>query len=374
MSTNQKNELKALIRKYLKRSCTPQERSELIDYIRMTNGADEMDDLWQEVWLESGEKEVYRELSWEELLNIESQQNQARSGRIRQLVWRWSAAAAVLSGVFFLFQWWTQGEDFMLYETGNGENIEFVLDDGTRINLNANSRLLWNNDWENDGIRKVELEGEAYFEVAHIDAGKSTSEQAAQGKSEALPFEVNTSDLTIRVLGTSFNAIQRRGKTEVFLEEGEVELSLRTSALTPGKEGKDAPEMSTDLTRTGKMAERNDDEPRIVKMLPGEWISYSSAGGELLQKTMVKIEPLMEWKDGTLSYQDVEFRVMLDNLEDIYGKRFEVIDEDLLEKRVNVGVPYKDWDTVTDMMEWMLNIEITEMDENQVRIQRKEEN
>ena len=160
----------------------------------------------------------------------------------------------------------------------------------------------------------------------------------------------------------------------MFLEEGEVELSLRTSALTPGKEGKDAPEMSTDLTRTGKMAERNANEPRIVKMLPGEWISYSSAGGELLQKTMVKIEPLMEWKDGTLSYQDVEFRVMLDNLEDIYGKSFEVIDVDLLEKRVNVGVPYKDWDTVTDMMEWMLNIEITEMDENQVRIQRKEEN
>src|SRR5690606_6439932 len=122
----------------------------------MTNGADEMDDLWQEVWLESGEKEVYKELSWEELLKIESQQNQARSERIRQLVWRWSAAAAVLSGVFFLFQWWTQGEDFMLYETGNGENIEFVLDDGTRINLNANSRLLWNNDWENDGIRKVD--------------------------------------------------------------------------------------------------------------------------------------------------------------------------------------------------------------------------
>ncbi len=103
-------------------------------------------------------------------------------------------------------------------------------------------------------------------------------------------------------------------------------------------------------------------------MNPGDWVSYSSGKDMLVHKTMVEAEDKTEWKDGTLSYQDVEFREMLQNLEDLYGKKFDVEDQELLNKRVNFSVPYKDWDTVKEMMKWMLGVEITKLDDNRVQI------
>ena len=79
-------------------------------------------------------------------------------------------------------------------------------------------------------------------------------------------------------------------------------------------------------------------------------------------------------KDGTLSYQDVEFQFMLENLEDIYGKSFVVADSALLHRRVKVGVPYENWKAVKEMMGWMLDIEVVEMKENQVSIEKRKEN
>ena len=68
---------------------------------------------------------------------------------------RWAAVAAVLIGVVFMMRWWNDEEPLMVFETGFGENVEFVLDDGTKIYLNANSRLTWNNDWKKEGIRRA---------------------------------------------------------------------------------------------------------------------------------------------------------------------------------------------------------------------------
>lgn len=359
------------MKKYLDRSCTEQERDELINRIRSTKAPEEMDVLWKEAWRETGDQVRYEELSWEHLLEIDARKKQPQSKVLRLSVLRWAGAAAVIIGIFFMAKWWTQGEDFMIYETGFGENIEFVLDDGTRINLNANSRLEWNNDWEKAGIRTVNLDGEAYFDVAHLEQQIGSVE--GDDNTNALPFEVNTADLTIRVLGTSFNAIERRGKTEVFLEEGAVELALhgrnKTQVDQPDESLEGERKNQSDITHGEQGA-----FPTVVKMLPGEWVSYSAEENELVQKTIDKTEPFTEWKDGTLSYQDVEFSIMLQNLEDIYGKTFHVIDSTLLQRRVKFGVPYENWEAVKDMMGWMLGIEVVELEENQVRIEKRKEN
>lgn len=370
MSINEKFELRKLMKKYLERSCTEQERDELVHQIKSTTSPEEMDVLWKEAWREAGDQVRYEELSWEKLLEIDARSQQRHTRVHRLSVLRWAGAAAVIIGLFFMVQWWTQGEDFMIYETGFGENIEFVLDDGTRINLNANSRLEWNNDWEKAGIRTVNLDGEAYFDVAHLEHQIGSEE--GDDHTNALPFEVNTSDLTIRVLGTSFNAIERRGKTEVFLEEGEVELALhrknKTQVDQPNESLEGKRENQSDIPHGEQGAFQT-----VIKMLPGEWVSYSATANELVQKSLDKVESVTEWKDGTLSYQDVEFQFMLENLEDIYGKSFEVADSALLHRRVKVGVPYENWEAVKEMMGWMLDIEVVELEENQVRIEKKKE-
>ena len=133
-------------------------------------------------------------------------------------------------------------------------------------------------------------------------------------------------------------------------------------------------------TAVEEVSEKSRDEDtgmsvtEIVKMVPGEWVSFSSVADEFLHKTVTSSEPMTEWKDGVLTYQDVEFQFMLENLEDIFGKTFEVSDSVLLRTRINVGIPYEDWEKVTDMMEWMLGIRLVEINDVEVRIEKRKEN
>ena len=85
----------------------------------------------------------------------------------------------------------TGQDDEVLYNTivvPVGGEYRVVLADGTRVRLNSCSLLTYPISFQ-DETRVVTLKGEAYFEVT-----KSTK-----------PFIVNTSNLSVKVLGTSFN-------------------------------------------------------------------------------------------------------------------------------------------------------------------------
>lgn len=351
------------MRKYLDRSASEKERKDLLHWVSSSR-PEEVDGLWNEVWLETDDSVAIDELEWESLLKeVAGRKVHKNSSRVilRRVV-GWAAAAAVLTAVFFAAKWMMTPESEMIYKTGFGETLKIVLEDGTRVDLNADSRLSWKKDWEKSGTRQVHLEGEAYFDVAHIDMPDEDSGR--------MPFDVQTSDVTIHVMGTAFNASSRRGKTEVLLEEGVVELRLkrseRTDELDIGRENEPEAGVSEDENIL------TDGMSHILRMTPGDWISFSAEEDVLVQMTKEDVEQTLDWKEGTLSYQDVEFRVMLQNLEDIYGKSFEVVDPKLLERRVKIGIPYKSWITVKEMMEWMLKIEVTEINDIKVQIKSGE--
>ncbi len=70
-----------------------------------------------------------------------------------------------------------------------GERYHITLVDGSEIELNSNSTLLFTNAI-NSKERKVELTGEAFFDITH---------------NENRPFIVQSSNFQIEVLGTEFN-------------------------------------------------------------------------------------------------------------------------------------------------------------------------
>ncbi|EFA44105.1 sigma factor regulatory protein, FecR/PupR family [Hallella bergensis DSM 17361] len=70
-----------------------------------------------------------------------------------------------------------------------GERMTVLLADGTRVTLNADSRLIYPERFDGQ-IRRVKLVGEAFFEVAH---------------DQAHPFYVDTYNMEIKVTGTQFN-------------------------------------------------------------------------------------------------------------------------------------------------------------------------
>lgn len=91
----------------------------------------------------------------------------------------------------------------------NGKKTTFSLPDNSEIVLNSGSQIeykKWN--WNNN--RKLDLNGEAYFKVAH---GKK--------------FEVETKLGTVAVLGTQFNVKARNDRFDVSCYEGRVKVIYR---------------------------------------------------------------------------------------------------------------------------------------------------
>jgi ferric-dicitrate binding protein FerR (iron transport regulator) len=98
--------------------------------------------------------------------------------------------------------------------TRNGSKTKITLPDGSKVWLNAGSRLTYNKDFGNT-IREVELSGEAFFDV------KSISIAGGTGK---VPFIIHTPQIDVRVVGTAFNVKSYPGErqTETSLLRGKV--------------------------------------------------------------------------------------------------------------------------------------------------------
>lgn len=84
------------------------------------------------------------------------------------------------------------GQEVLLnsLSTARGEMYQVRLPDGTRVYLNASSKLTYSPNLLQEGKRIVDLMGEAYFEVA---------------KDKQHPFIVKSSGQEVEVLGTHFN-------------------------------------------------------------------------------------------------------------------------------------------------------------------------
>lgn len=114
--------------------------------------------------------------------------------------------------------------EYNILRTERGGEWNVVLEDGTRVYLNAASTLKYPVSFTGDS-RQVELEGEAYFEVT---------------PNPERPFIVRTADMDILVRGTSFNidAYPERKTSRTTLVTGKVEVACAGQTLTifPGQQ------------------------------------------------------------------------------------------------------------------------------------------
>ena len=131
-------------------------------------------------------------------------------------LWRYAAIIAVILAVG-CFSYWQVGGNVkdsvadISVEAPLVSRTKLYLPDGTLFWLNAGSLMTYSQGFGLDN-RKVELEGEGYFEVH---------------RNEKLPFFVKTKDLQLQVLGTKFNFRDYPEDHEVVVSllEGKVELN-----------------------------------------------------------------------------------------------------------------------------------------------------
>jgi transmembrane sensor len=111
--------------------------------------------------------------------------------------------------------------------TPRGGQYQVNLPDGTRVWLNAESVLTFPLSFANLKERRVELQGEAYFEVAKViikDQGIKGREQGTGTKFKRMPFVVKSDKQTVEVIGTHFNINTYDQETKTTLLEGSVKV------------------------------------------------------------------------------------------------------------------------------------------------------
>lgn len=158
-----------------------------------------------------------------------------------------------------------------------GGQYQVILSDGTKVWLNAATTLKYPSRFSSNE-RNVEIDGEAYFEVA---------------KNEKQPFHVLLSDSSnISVLGTHFNVMSYKNENakEVTLLEGSVSVTNRnkTDKLQPGMQ---AIITSNDLTKRGGV-----DVQEITGWKDGQFVFHDAT----IESIMRQVE---RWYDAKIVYQ-----------------------------------------------------------------------
>ncbi len=147
-----------------------------------------------------------------------------------------------------------------------GGEFTMTLADGTRVWLNSESELHFPLQFGGEQ-RIVQLTGEAYFEVA---------------KDEHRPFFVQTGDVRIRVLGTSFNVTSypEHEKIETTLEQGRIQ-------ITNGKE--------------------------LVDVVPGKQVVYDKKNSQFKMRS-VDTKLYTSWKDGYYKFEQMTLEEIMETL------------------------------------------------------------
>jgi len=268
---------KELIEKYFDGNITDAEIKKLSDWIKNDR---HLQNWWEEEFSKSdaGINPVLRDKLFarikEQTQGKEETQGKENPRTIRMNPWKW-AAAIVLPICIAFFTYYlvdssqTVGAPFIV-KADKGDKATIELPDGTNVVLNSASQLSYLNNFGENG-RRVQLNGEAYFKVAH---------------DEKCAFIVQVGDLEVKVLGTSFNVSAYEDAKDV------------TVVLLEGKVGVYAQKMS-----------------HIMK--PGDKIEYNKATHRITA-TQVHPNDYIEWTKGNIYFEKESLENIMKTLSRIY--------------------------------------------------------
>lgn len=194
-------------------------------------------------------------------------------------------------------------------KTPKGSQSYLTLPDGTEVWLNANSKIVYNDDF-NQSARNVQLIGEAYFKVA---------------KNQDKPFTIQAGGLKVKVLGTVFNlrSYPDEANIETTLVSGSVAITLddqpgNTIQLKPGEKLSVHNRISTSSLLTRRITD-----------------SLDTPEAPILLLSKIRVDPLdstlldAAWTEGKLVFDGEEFEKVASKLEKWYNITIVVENENL---------------------------------------------
>ncbi|MGV3697368.1 FecR family protein [Flavobacterium sp.] len=195
----------------------------------------------------------------------------------------------------------------------NGRKTSFYLPDQSKIVMNSGSEIEYKK-WNWDENRTLNLEGEAYFNVA-------------KGKT----FEVSTIHGKVTVLGTQFNVRTRENDFEVSCYEGTVKVT------------------------------RAEQEIIITK-----GYSVSIGTDDLVKKTIDDTEP--QWLNNKIAFSQKNLRAVIEELERQYNCRIILKSKD--NKQLFTGIlPSDDRKAALNIVTSIFHLKITQFEKNSVTLE-----
>ncbi|MDR2389749.1 MAG: FecR domain-containing protein [Tannerellaceae bacterium] len=179
--------------------------------------------------------------------------------------------------------------------TPAGQRVMVKLHDGTKVWLNARSTLRYPALFVGDE-RMVELDGEAYFEVAHR---------------ENQPFVVTSGKLNVKALGTRFNVL-------AYKERNTFNTSLINGSVKIYNKG-------------------NESNAMILK--PNEYAELES--NRLTKHTFDNLNFLL-WKDGIYAFDNMPFNDIMDKMQWYYDIKIDVHNRKLSNYKFSGKIRHRD--------------------------------
>lgn len=231
--------------------------------------------------------------------------------------WLWSAgaalAAAFVAGAVLLPNSGLLGGHETLYSTGVGERRTVALEDGTRIEMNASSRLSVRFDRH---ARHVRLgDAQAFFDVA---------------KDPARPFLIEAGDTQVRVVGTAFDVRHRDGQVAVNVQRGLVEVRPhRQSGAEP------------------------------FRLRPGEGLSHREGQVADARVAAVALEEVAGWRQGRLIYRDQPLSQIVGDMNRLFPRPVKLGDAKARDMRLSGVLIVDSQDAMVDRLSHLLPVRTT---------------
>jgi ferric-dicitrate binding protein FerR (iron transport regulator) len=241
-------------------------------------------------------REVDAERAWGRLYgrfrdeNLIPEKKDAVVFPVMQVV-KWAAIALLLIAIGGVSVYFTVTRDARLLSLQTGTDQATViqtLSDGSTVYLASNTTLSYPSEF-NEGQRKVNLQGEAFFDITH-DPGK--------------PFIIETEQAFVQVLGTSFNVNTKANEQlELIVERGKVKVTLKSN-----------PGISQVVVAGEKIVARDN----------------------ALQKTVNSNARYLLWRKKRMQFKDEKLATIISVINKNYNSKLELGDRLLGERRITV--------------------------------------
>ncbi len=324
----------SLIVRHLKDEASESEKEKLFSWVYSSAMNQQLyfnlKDIWETAEFEKATKFFSTDEEWERfVMNALSKEKNTYDSKKVHLakIKRGIQIAAIILITFavgFLVQdLFPAKESFAVVNVPYGAKSNIELPDGSKITINSGSTLRYPTDLSTKEVN-LYLEGEAYFDI-HRNVNRKVN--------------VNTSTLTIQVLGTAFNV-------KAFEDEDVVEATLvRGSISVLGKVGNRSisnpiilkpnqqitlikGETKMNLTDLNRKDKHRAPEKSVVNS-PGKPI----VAPQLNINEMVEVDDYISWKDNKLVFKNERFEDLALKLERWYNVEINIGDKNLEEAR-----------------------------------------